>query len=73
MPEDFEEIYVAGSKEEADVIKGLLESEGIPVLFKDSGGFLRAVHPFDSVYEIKIFVPSEKADTAKMILQDFRE
>ncbi len=73
MQEDLEEIYTAKNKEEADVIKGLLESEGISALLKDSGGFLRDVHPFDAVYEIKILVPSEKAKTAKRILEDFRQ
>jgi|GEM_PF-4069076 len=73
MQEDLEEIYTAKNKEEADVIKGLLESEGIPVLEKDSGGFLRDVHPFDAVYEIKILVQSEKAETAKRILREFKQ
>jgi len=55
---------------EADIIKGLLESEGIPCYFR--GQILHSVYPIfvDGLGEIKIFVQEKDLETARELLQN---
>ena len=53
---------------EAQIIKGLLESEGIPVLLSyESAGLVYGI-TVDGLGEVKIMVPRNLADEAKEIL-----
>jgi len=73
MPEeDFEEVYTTKTKEEASILKGLLEAQGVPVLLKGVSGFSRIVHPVEPVSETKILVPKEKTSIAKEIIEAFK-
>ena len=53
---------------EAQIIKGRLESEGIPVLLSyESAGFVLGI-TVDGLGEVKIMVPHDLAEAAKEIL-----
>ena len=61
------EVYRA-SELEAHVIKGLLESEGIPVLLRyESAGKVYGI-TVDGIGEIKVMVPEARAEEAKSII-----
>ena len=65
------EVYKAASEMEAQVIKGLLESYGIPSLLKSHAA--PSVHMFtiDGMGEVKIMVMPSMAERAKeLILSD---
>jgi Putative prokaryotic signal transducing protein len=54
---------------EAQIIKGRLESEGIPVLLRyESAGVVFGI-TVDGVGEVKVMVPEHLAEEAKEILQ----
>jgi len=54
---------------EAQIIKGRLESEGIPVLLKyESAGLVYGV-TVDGLGEVKIMVPKHLAEEAREILE----
>jgi len=53
---------------EAQIIKGRLESEGIPVLLRyESAGLVYGI-TIDGLGEVKVMVPSNLAEEAKEIL-----
>lgn len=53
---------------EAEIIKGRLESEGIPVLLRyESAGLIYGI-TIDGLGEVKIMVPRHLADEAREIL-----
>jgi hypothetical protein len=53
---------------EAEIIKGRLESEGIPVLLRyESAGLIYGI-TVDGLGEVKIMVPRDLAEEAKEIL-----
>ena len=62
------EVYKANSEMEAQVIKGLLESYGIPSLLKSHAA--PSVHMFtiDGMAEVKVMVMSSLADKAKELI-----
>lgn len=61
-------IYVAGNQAEAQIIKGRLENEGIPVLLQyESAGIVYGI-TIDGLGQVKIQVPSSLAQNAKDIL-----
>jgi len=64
------EIYTATSDYEANIIKGLLESEGVFCLLKS---YRVAQFPFDIGHlgEVKIMVPAIEMDHGKQILRDY--
>ena len=65
------EVYKAGSEMEAQVIKGLLESYGIPSLLKSHAA--PSVHMFtvDGMGEVKIMVmPSMVKRAKELIMSD---
>ena len=58
------EIYRAAGEAEAHVIKGLLESNGIPCLFK----YHTLPSVFDSIGEVRILVNDSEAEAAKTLI-----
>lgn len=62
------EVYKATSEMEAQVIKGLLESYGIPSLLKSHAA--PSVHMFtiDGMAEVKVMVMSSMVDKAKELI-----
>ena len=58
---------------EADIIKGFLESQGIPCLLR--GRIIQSIYPIitDGLGEIKILVPEEDYETAKKLLEGLEE
>ena len=69
MPDDLIQVYKARGELEAQVIRGLLESAGIPALMQ--GNAATSIHPFiaDGMGEIKIMVSAARADEAKRIIE----
>ena len=66
--EELEKVYTASGQIQAHVIKGRLESEGIPVLLRyDSGSTVFAL-TVDGLGEVHLFVPREEAARARKIL-----
>ena len=63
------EVYKAKGDLEAQVIKGLLESYGIPCLLQSHTA--SSVHPFaiDGLGEVRIMVPEKAADEAKRLIE----
>ncbi len=58
------EVYRAAGEAEAHVIKGLLESNGIPCLFK----YHTLPSVFDSIGEVRIMVNDSVAEEAKKLI-----
>jgi hypothetical protein len=68
MGEKLVDVYAASGEAEAHVIKGKLESNGIPcILRSDAAG---SVHVFtvDGMGEVKVSVTESMADEARKIL-----
>ena len=67
MENDWVEVFVTYDSIEAEMIKGLLESGGIPVILRSSKV---APYPVNigRMGEIKILVREEDKDTAKMVI-----
>jgi len=66
--EGLEKVYTASGQLQAHVIKGRLESEGIPVLLRyDSGSTVFAL-TVDGLGEVHLLVPREEAVRARKIL-----
>ena len=63
-------VYQAVGEMEAQVIKGLLESNGIPCLLESAAA--RSVHVFtiDGMGEIRIIVRQSMAEDAKKLIRD---
>ena len=63
------EVYAAVGEMEAHVIKGLLESHGIPCLMKSNAA--RSVHVFavDGMGEVKIMGWKSMAEEAKRLIE----
>ncbi|MFQ6015074.1 MAG: DUF2007 domain-containing protein [Anaerolineae bacterium] len=62
------QVYTASGQWEAYVIKGKLESQGIPVLLKyESAGIVFGI-TIDGLGEVRIWVPTEMAERARAIL-----
>jgi len=63
------EVYTAASEAEAQVIKGLLESYGIPCLLKSYAA--PSVHMFtvDGMGEVKIMTRESMAEEAKRLVK----
>lgn len=75
MAEEWEEVFIATEPMEAEMIKGLLETGGIPVLIEARG--LKAM-PYifgNSAYgQLFLKVPPDQVDLARSILQaEFEE
>jgi hypothetical protein len=71
--EELEKVYTASGQIQAHVIKGRLESEGIPVLLRyDSGSTVFAL-TVDGLGEVEILVPRTEAARARQILSQPEE
>lgn len=67
------EVYVEQGLLRANVIKAMLEDAGIPVLLKyESIGPLIGI-TVDGVGEVHILVPSEQADLARSLINEYAE
>ena len=61
-------VYVANGQPEAEIIKGRLETEGIPVMLRyESVGLVYGLTT-DGLGQVKVQVPSHLAQEAKEIL-----
>jgi hypothetical protein len=61
-------VFVAGNPLEAEIVKGRLESEGIPALLSyESAGIVYGI-TVDGLGQVKVQVPSSYAEQAKLIL-----
>ena len=58
------EVYRAAGEVEAQIIKGLLESNGIPCLFK----YHTLPSVFDSIGEVRVVVNDSMAEEAKRLI-----
>ena len=58
------EVYRAAGELEAQIIKGLLESNGIPCLFK----YHTLPSVFDSIGEVRVMVNDSMAEEAKSLI-----
>ena len=58
------EVYRAAGEVEAQIIKGLLESNGIPCLFK----YHTLPSVFDSIGEVRVMVNDSMAGEAKSLI-----
>lgn len=63
-----EKVYTVSGQIQAHVIKGRLESEGIPVLLRYNSGSTVFALTVDGLGEVEIFVPQEEAARAREIL-----
>jgi hypothetical protein len=64
------EVYRAQGEPEAQLIKGLLECEGIPVLLKyESAGRVYGL-TVDGMGEVKVMVWEKMADAAKSLIEE---
>lgn len=64
------EVYRAQGEPEAQLIKGLLECEGIPVLLKyESAGRVYGL-TVDGMGEVKVMVWEKMADAAKRLIEE---
>ena len=66
---DLVEIYVAKGEAEAQIIKGLLESYGIPCLFKPYASFSASVFVTDGTGQIRIMVRKEDEKDARELVK----
>lgn len=68
--EDLREVIRVWEQTEAEIIKGFLESQGIPVFFR--GQILHSLYPIfiDGLGEIRILVQAKDFDTAKGLLEN---
>lgn len=61
-------VYIAGNQIEAEIVKGRLENEGIPVLLSyESAGVVYGI-TVDGLGQVKVQVPSSFEQQAKHIL-----
>jgi len=71
--EELERVYTASGQIQAHVIKGRLESEGIPVLLRyDSGSTVFGL-TVDGLGEVHLLVPRDQAARARKILSQAEE
>jgi len=63
------EVYLARSEAEAQVIKGLLESHGIPCLLKSNAAPSVHVFTIDGMGEVRLMVWEENAEEARELIE----
>ena len=64
------EVYTARTEMEAQVIKGLLESFGIPSCFKSNAAPSAHLFTMDGMGEVKVIVLDSMAEEARRLLED---
>jgi len=67
--EEIVEIYRAAGEIEAQVIRGLLESNGIPCLLKSNAAFSAHMIVVDGMGEVKVMVWESMANKAKRLIE----
>ncbi len=67
--EELVEVYQAAGEAEAQVIKGLLESYGIPCLLKSKAAPSVHVFTVDGMGEVKVMVWESIAEEAKKLIK----
>ncbi|MBA7631509.1 hypothetical protein ES703_39041 [subsurface metagenome] len=67
--EEIVEIYRAAGEIEAQVIRGLLESNGIPCLLKSNAAFSAHMFVVDGMGEVKVMVWESMANKAKRLIE----
>jgi len=69
-PEKLVEVYLARGEAEANIIKGLLESYGIPSLLKSLAA--PSVHAFaiDGMGEVRVMVRESEAGEARKLVRE---
>jgi hypothetical protein len=67
------EIYVARGEAEANIIKGLLDSYGIPNLLKAQASPSVHVFAVDGMGQVAILVRAEDADDARELIKGEQE
>lgn len=72
-PEKLVQVYKARGEAEALVIKGLLESSGIPCLLKSLAAPSIHVFTVDGLGEVKILVGESLAEEAKQLIEEQKE
>jgi hypothetical protein len=74
MMDNWEVVHISSGLMQANIIKGRLETEGIPTrLSYEAAGEIYAI-TVDGLGEVRILVPQEEAAHAREILsQSFRE
>ena len=70
---DLIEIYVARGEAEANVIKGLLDSYGIPNILKAQASPSVHVFTIDGMGQISIWVRKEDAEDARELIKGEQE
>jgi len=67
---DFKEVAKVWGQAEAEVIRSLLESEGIQCVLK--GRIVQSVYPItaDGLGEVRVFVAAEDFDLAEKLLKE---
>ena len=64
------EVYTARTEMEAQVIKGLLESFGIPSCFKSNAAPSAHLFTMDGMGEVKVMVLESMAGEARRLIED---
>ena len=66
---DLATVYTAYNLPEAEIVKGRLETEGIPVLLRyESAGLVYGI-TVDGLAQVKVCVPSAMEGKARQVLQ----
>jgi len=68
--EEMVEVYKAAGEAEAQIIRGLLESNGIPCLLKSQAALSVHVFTVDGMGEVKIMVGKSMAEKAKKLIRE---
>ncbi len=66
-------VYVASGQLEAEIIKGRLESEGIPAILRYEAAGLIYGFTIDGLGQVEVQVPSSLAQHAREILADVKD
>jgi len=66
---DLVEIYVAMGEAEAQVIKSLLESYGIPSVFRSQAALSTYVFAVDGMGQVSVLVRAEDAEAARELVK----
>jgi hypothetical protein len=66
-------VYVASGQLEAEIIKGRLESEGIPAILRYEAAGLIYGFTIDGLGQVEVQVPSSLAQHAREILADVQD
>ena len=72
MGEDIVEVGTASGMLEAEILRGLLESAGIPVFLSHEAAATTYGFGVGPLAEVDLLVPSSKQEEARQLLADYR-